>query len=122
MVDFLYPASRIEGDTIQILHVCAWSGSGPSGSTWSLRETHKRTTMHMYPIRQAVTIAILLAGLLQVSRVEADFHLVQIDGDDGRMNGDANVQFIEITMSAQGQNCQHWQSQSAWEHSRPPVR
>ena len=61
---------------------------------------------HMYPIRQAVTIAILLAGLLQVSRVEADFHLVQIDEMMAGMNGDANVQFIEITMSAQGQNCQ----------------
>ena len=61
---------------------------------------------HMYPIRQAVTIAIFLAGLLQVSRVEADFHLVQIDEVMAGMNGDANVQFIEITMSAQGQNCQ----------------
>ena len=60
----------------------------------------------MYPIRQAVTIAIFLAGLLQVSRVEADFHLVQIDEVMAGMNGDANVQFIEITMSAQGQNCQ----------------
>src|SRR4029453_8949836 len=53
---------------------------------------------HMHPIRKAVVIAILLAGLPLVSRVEADFHLVQIDEVMAGLNGDATVQFIELTL------------------------
>jgi hypothetical protein len=48
---------------------------------------------HRHPTRKAVVIAILLAGLPLVSRVEADFHLVQIDEVMAGLNGDATVQF-----------------------------
>ena len=58
-----------------------------------------------YTALLCVAVAMFLGGLLFASPVQADFHLVKITEVMAGANGNANIQFVEIEMTSQGENC-----------------